>query len=88
MHELGAAGAVACVVAGGADGAVVGNHAVVADGYLRKSEVRIGDVPTCGEETFVKVGFAVLSKVVRWVGQADDVLATDVLGEGIGIALV
>ena len=87
--EVGVTGAaVACVVPGGADGVVDGDDVVVADGYLCESKVCISGVPTCGEETFVEVGFATLSNVVCWVGQADDVLAADVLGEGIVITLV
>ena len=64
MRELGATGAVACVVPSGADSVVDGDDVVVADGYFRKSEVCIGGVPTCGKDTFVQVGFAVLAKVV------------------------
>ena len=88
MRELGSAGTVARVVPGGADGVVGGNNVVEADGHLSEAEVSFCGVPALGEEDLVEGVNVFWSKMVRSGGEADNVFAADVLGEGVGVALV
>ena len=88
MHELGTTGSVACVIPVGDDGAVDGNDIVEANGHLREAGVSRRSVPTRIKCAFVKERFSVLIDVVRGVGQAKDVLMTNVFGKGVGVALI